>query len=495
MHRGPRIMLDERPMLKEALKKNAFYVVKREQGGAQWKAEIAQLEFSGANALIALPIRASGQPSLGVLELYYRSAPPDDINGEFRARLRSIALEIGAMMTQTPETRPTGSLFSKTQQILDLSGAHWLCISLLTGDNDLERIVQCGTAVFLEAPLPQPMSMLGEVGHLFDDEPLLNIHVREPDLPDATRSMLAFHGAEAMLCLPLFIKSKPFGVFAIYSTWEARHFQPDEISLGLALISQAATALENANLYRDLERSLHDLKQAQASLVQAARLSTMGQLAAVVAHQINNPLTTVMVDSELILEDLPPDSPLRDSVLAIRRAGLRAHAVVKRLLSTARRNEPGEEMEWIEVNQTIHNTLELVTTHIERAKVTIEIDLDESAPAYTRASPGHLEDVWLNLLLNGRDALSDRPGARLSILSRRTPDYIEVAVQDNGPGIPPESLDMLFEPFFTTKPLGEGTGLGLYICKQVIDQCQGKITVESVLNRGTVFHIVLPTRA
>jgi len=210
---------------------------------------------------------------------------------------------------------------------------------------------------------------------------------------------MALQGAEALMSLPLLIKGKPFGAVTIFNSQEGRYFRPNEISLAWALVTQAATAIENANLYNHLEKSLADLRQAQAQLVQAARLSTMGELAAVVAHQINNPLTTIMGDAELILQEMDESNAWYEGITAIHRAGRRAHAVVKRLLSTARRGNPGEAPQRIDVHETIHNTLELVTTHIERSNIQFDVTLDESQKVYVNVAPGHLEDLWLNLLL------------------------------------------------------------------------------------------------
>ncbi len=257
-------------------------------------------------------------------------------------------------------------------------------------------------------------------------------------------------------------------------------------------MTRAATAIENARLYNDREQSLADLQEAQASLVQAARLSTMGELAAVVAHQINNPLTTIIVDSELILQEKNLSGPIHEGVTAIHRAGQRAHTVVKRLLSTARRDISQESLQPTDAHATIHNTLELITTHIERSKVRLQIKLDEAEPVYVQAAPGQLEDVWLNLLLNARDALLNRPEATIMIQSEHTDHSLEVSVCDNGPGISNEVLKHIFDAFFTTKPHGEGTGLGLYICKQIVDRCGGTVQVESVLNEGTCFYVSLP---
>lgn len=495
LERGPRVNLSDRPLFKQALSQNAYYTVSRDQSqGAKTRYELEALDETGARDVLVLPIRVGNQASFGALEIFYRATMPE-ITSELRTRLRSLALEITAAMPQKFEQRPPSTVFATAQRILDAANADWCVLWMLHGDDKIEKILEYGMAIFVDEPYPHPQVPSSELDTAFETHAPLNDHVRESDLPKSVREMLLGFGADALLALPMLIKGRVFGLFSLYSTLEARRFRPDEISLAKALVTQAAMAIENAGLYRDLQGSLYELKLAQASLVQAARLSTMGELAAVVAHQINNPLTTVMVDSEILLQDLPENSPMRDGVIAIHRAGKRAHAVVKRLLSTARRNKPDDERVWIDVHQTIHNTLDLVMSHLERGKIKFSADFDDQPEAYVLAFPGHLEDVWLNLLLNGRDALVNVNNAQIGISTRRSElDSLEVVIWDNGKGISPENLNHIWEPFFTTKPPGEGTGLGLHICRQVIEQCGGTIGVETVVNQGTQFRIVLPIR-
>jgi signal transduction histidine kinase len=317
------------------------------------------------------------------------------------------------------------------------------------------------------------------------------LDLRDGALGESTRLFMRESGAKTTLCVPLHIKGELFGVVAAHHTLDTRHFRPEEMRLIQGLVTQAATAIDNARLYYDLQRSLEDLKQAQAKLVETARLTAIGELAAVVAHQINNPLTTVIADAELLLQDLGQEDPMREGVTAIHRAGRRSLAVVKRLLSTARR-EPGEQARMIAVQDTIRSTLDLVMTYIERKGITVEFNLLPD-PVYILAKVGHLEDIWLNLLMNARDALDGVPGARITLTTQVVnEDYIEVTVRDNGPGIPAHHQERIFNPFFTTKPPGEGTGLGLYICKQISEDCQGSIMLDTEVTPGACFRVLLP---
>jgi two-component system NtrC family sensor kinase len=260
------------------------------------------------------------------------------------------------------------------------------------------------------------------------------------------------------------------------------------------LVLQAANALSNARLYRDLELSLEELHRTQSKLVQTARLSAMGELAAAVAHQINNPLTTVLGDSELILRDLAPNNQDYEAIQAIHRAGKRAHEVVRRLLTMARQQQPVDEhLELLDINETIHNTLTLVKSHLLHVNIALSVDLDETLPPAVGIR-GQLEDVWLNLLLNARDAVADSLHPQVGIKTSYEHDRaaVKVTIWDNGAGIPAHMQSRIFEPFYTTKPPGEGTGLGLHICQQIVAKCRGSIRLESAYNQGTRFEIILP---
>jgi signal transduction histidine kinase/CheY-like chemotaxis protein len=487
--------LTERPLLHQAIQTNAFYHVERGQPGAEWAEEVHRLEQVGLDSLVVLPIReGDGEPAFGALELFYKGRAPD-VKREFRAKARGLARVVHASLPQGIETRLSSQATTAIQSLLAEMGAAWFSMWVLDGQERVLRVADCGDVVFLETVGPPPEPFPEAVRVELEQRRVMNHHLQENDLPQAFSERMAALAAESIVCLPLRIKDTLFGMFSVYSTLEARAARPEEIGLASALITQAAATIDNARLYRTLQRSLEDLKLAQASLVQAARLSTIGQLAAVVAHQINNPLTTVLADSELLLEDLPADSDMRDSVMAIRRAGERAHAVVKRLLSTARRGRAGDERQWVDVRQTILNTLDLISTHIERSGVHLVSELEPAAKAFAQCTPGHLEDVWLNLLLNGRDALIGVRDAQLVIRAERSEGHLIVSVEDNGSGIAPENLANIFEPFFTTKPPGEGTGLGLHVCKQIIEHAGGTVQVESAPGKGTGFRVTLPVRA
>ena len=169
-------------------------------------------------------------------------------------------------------------------------------------------------------------------------------------------------------------------------------------------------------------------------------------------------------------------------------AGSRAAQVVRNLLDFARKEQ--YRFDRTDVNETVRRTIELVQHEVMSRSITLTFDPDPDLPRIL-ASSDHLQGVWLNLILNAFDAFDGKPGA-IKVSTRRQPREVQVMFEDNGKGIPPENLSRIFEPFFTTKLPGQGTGLGLSVCHQVIKQHNGKILVDSEIGRGTKFTVILP---
>ena len=235
-------------------------------------------------------------------------------------------------------------------------------------------------------------------------------------------------------------------------------------------------------------RDVTDQRRLEVSLVQAEKLAALGQLAAGVAHELNNPITAVIANTQLLQRELDPDRVDMESVELIEQAGKRAQRVVRALLDFAR--QEAEEFHLVDVNHTIEQALSLVERQWERAHVEIIRDLS-SGRLEVDGNADHLQGVWLNLLVNAFDALEGKPG-RVNVQSRKQGNYVVVQVEDNGVGIDPGDMKRIFEPFFTTKAPGKGTGLGLATSFRIIEQHQGKIEVDSSPGSGTLFTVRLP---
>ena len=236
-------------------------------------------------------------------------------------------------------------------------------------------------------------------------------------------------------------------------------------------------------------------RRLESSLLQAGKLAAIGQLAAGVAHEINNPLTAVNANAQLLKMVIPEEDDNYESVDLIARAGERATKVVRGLLDFARQEQYAFTS--ASANKSVQQTLELVRYQLGNANIEIITNLDPELPAVA-ASWEHLKSVWLNLIVNARDAVREQPEPRqIEITTRIAPDddqSIQILFRDNGKGMSTAELAHIFEPFYTTKDPGKGTGLGLATSHSIVEQHGGEIQVASVPNEGTTFIIRLPIR-
>ena len=297
-------------------------------------------------------------------------------------------------------------------------------------------------------------------------------------------------GFRSFACIPLGAKEKVLGVMDIASH-DLRQFSPQDVELLTSIGNQIGVAIDNAGLFHDLSEAYEDLATAQAHLFQSAKLSAIGEFAAGIAHEIRNPLTTIIGDAQLLMADMKPGQPEYESLKAIERSGKRASKVIGNLLSFSRQEE--YELTPIDINSSIDSALSLIAYQIERSNVSIIKDLAADLPLVP-ASIHHLEEAWINLLINARDAIPAKQAGEIRITSRldESGRAVQVFVSDTGVGIPKANLGRVFAPFFTTKDVNEGTGLGLYITYKTIDRHNGLIELDSEEGKGTTVTVTLP---
>ncbi len=237
--------------------------------------------------------------------------------------------------------------------------------------------------------------------------------------------------------------------------------------------------------HRELQNSHKALEQAQAQLIKTEKLASIGQLAAGVAHEINNPLGTIMIYAHILQKGFDKDDPRRDDIEIIISEANRAKEIVQGLLSFARETKlkPGPT----NINDLLEDVLGLVVNQSLFHNIKIEKNFFEDIPTIV-ADETKLKQVFLNIILNAAQAMEG--SGRLLITTNLDKNYIKIRIQDTGPGISPEIMGNLFSPFFTTKE--KGTGLGLAISYGIIERHMGKIDVETELGKGTAFIIYLP---
>ena len=446
----------------------------------------------GLSHYLAIPLQHEGK-AVGLVEVSYLFTTKAPNVDTVRRCIRS-ALALAPILAD-PHVADNHTRLVEAARALTSTGAADFC-TIYTFSPEAhvwKRVLDYGSGVWVEQAGPTLHAAgLRAVRIVLAEQRTAVIRRADLDKGSPERLMLDELGMGTQVLLPLVFKTKTVGLVQLYDPDPGRVYSERDMGLAYALANQAAVALENAHLVRDLQVSLERQKAMQGQLVRAARLSALGELTAVIAHQINNPLTTILGDAEMLVQDTEPESPLRDSAVAIQRAGERAKRVVERLLGMARSES---EFKPNDLNHTIGEAVALVEQQLRHANIQLQIDLVPDLPP-VRSIPGHLEDVWMNLIINARDAITEPSDGHglITVTSRLAEDHKTalVTLVDNGTGIAPQDLERVFDPMFTTKPHGKGTGLGLYICRQIVTEHGGTIDVTSALGEGTHVIVRLP---
>lgn len=258
----------------------------------------------------------------------------------------------------------------------------------------------------------------------------------------------------------------------------------------------------NANLQRELaerqrveaelRRKDEELQAISQQLWQTAKLATMGELAASIAHELNNPLATVSLRVESLLLQAAEDDPRRRALNIIEQEVERMGMLVANLLQFSRRGQP--QISSLDVCEELESTLALIHYHLRNHRITVVQQFVPEVPLL-HADRQQLRQVFLNLLTNASDAMPEGGTLTLGVTKGlQEPDVPAVAMTfaDTGIGIASEDMPKVMEPFFTTKPEGKGTGLGLAICRRIVQEHRGTIEISSTVGQGTTIRLTFP---
>jgi two-component system NtrC family sensor kinase len=290
------------------------------------------------------------------------------------------------------------------------------------------------------------------------------------------------------------LRGELFGVIRLANKKNGDFSEESARLIGI-ISNNVSVAIENARLYEDLRAQMRELKETQEQLLQSAKLAAIGELAANVAHEINNPLTCIMGYSELIREETNLENIMKD-VEVIEKESARARGIVQQLLEFARRR-PIELME-VDINSLISEAVSLIGVQLRDERISIREDF--SPLPLIKGDPNQLKQVLLNIINNAVHALAGIDGydgvtgrqKEIQIRTGKNEASVYVEIADNGHGISSDVLPKIFEPFFTTKR-EKGTGLGLSITYKIIQSHKGRIDVKSERGKGAKFTITLPT--
>ncbi len=313
-----------------------------------------------------------------------------------------------------------------------------------------------------------------------------------------------FNDVNAQVCVPLSLEQHLIGIINIGRKANLKRFDMAEINFLSDLRKTAAIALSNTlrsiamqeslrqwnvELEKKVEERTAALKETQAQLIQAEKLASIGTLAGGIAHEINNPLTAVLTNVQMIkfsgeVQDV-------ESLDLIEEGAKRCQAIIKKLMRYARKSDEVDTFEQVDVNKVIRVVCDFLGYQLKQENVDTELKLKEVSEI--DGIPNELEQVFINLILNSRDAIrsASRVG-KIVIKTQEENGLIRIEVSDNGNGIKKEHLARIFDPFYTTKDVGEGTGLGLTVSTGIVEKHSGKMSVTSQEGKGTTFTIQFP---
>ncbi len=316
---------------------------------------------------------------------------------------------------------------------------------------------------------------------LFD---ILRKHIPENSEDFARLKML-----EAELIVPLITKDNLLGILFLPRKLSGMAYQDNDLEFVSILVNQLSVGLENAGLYEREKKALQELRSAQQRLVETERLAALGKLSASIAHEVNNPLG-IIKNYLAITSRLPTDDPdVKKNLAIVQEEVGRIALIVKQLLDFYRPTVE-QPMEF-DACETLTAVLDLVKNELENSRIRIVRSFDNK-PLWLDGSPEKLRQVFLNLLLNSRDAMPK--GGKITISARKLNKTVEMKFIDNGTGIPEADLRRIFEPFYTTKR-DDGTGLGLAVCYGIIRSHYGTIWASNNPGGGATFTIRIPLKA
>ena len=370
--------------------------------------------------------------------------------------------------------------------------------------NEKRNLLECKMAVGVDErkikeitlPLAPERSIVAR--SIFEKQPFIIPDASlDPRVNPFLKKKLNLH---SLVVIPLFAKEKALGAIAADHLEPGKNITSKTLESVMTFAQQAGLAIHNAVMYQELkafsqqmeekiQKTTADLRKTEAQLIRSERLAALGQLAAGIAHEIRNPLTSINILIHSLTENLSKENPNREDLKVIEEEILRINEIVDQFLRFAKPASP--LLEKADLIPIFEETLQLLRPQIEKGKVTVNKRF-ETLPLIT-VDKEQIKQVILNLLMN---AIQSMPGGgELSIGGQFSKDgyWVELTVQDSGMGIPAEDADRLFDPFFSTKE--GGIGLGLSIAHRIIDQHHGKIEVESNPGRGTCFILSLPVFA
>jgi len=302
----------------------------------------------------------------------------------------------------------------------------------------------------------------------------------------------------ASVLIPCFFEGKLTIIISLGDKLSKKAYTSQDLNIFSILSGQIALAIEDASLYENMEEQVKqrtkELVEVQKQLIQTEKLATIGTLAGGVAHEINNPLTAILINVQMLIASgkIIQDEDDKESLELIRNSTKRCQSIVQKLMTYARRPIKEAEITPINIMEVINNVVSFLSYQLKQENIKISVNCAKDNLSI-KGNRNELEQVITNIILNAKDAIERKKGSgNITITVFIKGDWVKTEIEDDGGGIEEGVISNIFDPFFTTKDIGKGLGLGLSICQAIVERYNGSITVNSKLGKGSVFTVQLP---
>ena len=302
----------------------------------------------------------------------------------------------------------------------------------------------------------------------------------------------------SVFVIPLVLGERMLGVINLGKRSTLKRYSAYDLQFLLRIKNESTIALSNSLLYGRVEEEVHlrtqELVLIQKQLIQAEKLATVGTLAGGVAHEINNPLTAILTNVQMLLASgaITCSAEDKESLELIEDATKRCRTIVQKLMTYARKPLETALLSRVNLPDVLTSVLSFIGYQLEQDNIKISTGAGEDSYVVV-GNPNEMEQVFTNIILNARDAIRRvKKGGTVAVSFSKAGDWVRVEIADEGAGIPKEIASKVFDPFFTTKDVGRGVGLGLSICQSIVEKHGGTVNFWSETGKGTTFSINLP---
>ncbi len=420
--------------------------------------------------------------------------PHEEIGKQYEQS--DIYLEISRVLGVAEDVQTLSAIF--LQKVQDLLGVYTLAIGLLEEITpDQGYVIQMAYATPpWDAWVGKKVACSDYLRQSLDERKML--HLTNLGAVAASHCLVGRHlgPVQELLIVPLLLGEEKLGVLLVGNVLPLNRRQKKELR---ALSSMFARALHRQALHEDLNTQLELLKKTQAELVQTEKLASLGVLLAGVAHELNNPLTSIVLYTQLALENLQ-DHPAHADLEQVLRLARRATRVIRSMLDFSANRHVRTEPVYL--HEALKESLALLQHELATSQVQLKQNLAADLPPVL-ASGVQVQQVFMNLIVNAIYAIKEKrrqrpaqPAGHIWVTATQEEiggdPWVHLMVKDDGIGMGPETLKRIFDPFYTTRQAGEGTGLGLSICHGIVARYGGKIWAESEPQQGSTFHVTMP---